>query len=445
MAGPTILDQAGTAGTGTNTTTCTVSSYAVSAGTNRALVAMIATGDATEADTVISSVAWDAAGVNEALTCPAGANHFGANGRSAICYLVNPTAKTADLTVTFAGTNSFVKCNALVLQNVDQTTVVGDADETSGTGTAVTLTLTTTAANSLLVDNLRWNDSSSTLTTDTLRQIRHDSPTTAARLLGSEWAVTDSGANFTMAWTGSNSREFTFVALEFLAAAQPGGLIAFDAESNNANDAGSTITLAHTVGAGTNRFLFACAVAVDATEADRTVSGIASDVDGALTLLAAYDVPNRRITCGYLIAPTTGAHVITVTLGGANSVLRAGGVSFSGVHQSDPLDGGTVYTAAGTATDATDDITTATDNAWALALLTHGNNINHFSGPGQTVLQSIWGTNVGRGFAVEQTPTAGVVTMNWTSASSIFQNFGVSIRSAAAAGAGGVRRRQVIS
>lgn len=427
-AQPALLDAASAVALGT-TTTCTVSSYTVSSGTNTALVVFIGASDATEADRAISSVTWN---TSESLT--AGVSTDGpatSNRRAAIYYLLNPTATTANIVVTFAGTVTSSACLAVSYQNVHQSSPIGDTDGVAaGSGTSASRTLTTTAANSLVLDAISVGLAP---TPDFKRQIR-GRETSTHLFGGSEWAVTGSGTNQTVGWTFS-SAESTYVALELKAAAQPGGNIAFDAAAHNdGTDVTTTVDVSLTVGSGSDRIVLCGAGIVDAT--DRDVTSISSSVDGAFTLIASVDNPNRKAHLYYLLNPTSGAHTISVDpVDASASFVDMVCASFSGVHQTDPLDGDTTGTTAFADAQTSSSVAqaSATDNALAVDIVV-GVAQNLFGGAGQTV--RLTENNITRvGLSTEPKATAGTITMTWTFASQDYATVMAVLRSTSAAAA----------
>jgi len=79
------------------------------------------------------------------------------------------------------------------------------------------------------------------------------------------------------------------------------------------------------------------------------ISSVSSDVDGAFTLLQAFDGGDgTSVEIWYLKNPTAGAHTITVTADATNRRAGGGAVTYGNVDQTTPF--GTPATASGTST-----------------------------------------------------------------------------------------------
>lgn len=145
-------------GTTTNTITCSVSS-----GTNQMLEVQIVWNGSGTAST-ISSVTWDAAGVNEAFTkiqdCANGTAR-----RTSTWRRLAPTALSSKLvTVVFSAAPINGGIAQMVWQNVDQTTPVDTTNMQCGTGSSTTPSVTVTSTAGSVVSGMVSNSTGLTVT-----------------------------------------------------------------------------------------------------------------------------------------------------------------------------------------------------------------------------------------------------------------------------------------
>jgi hypothetical protein len=107
----------------------------------------------------------------------------------------------------------------------------------------------------------------------------------------------------------------------------------FDAANATTITEVDTVSTSITV-AGTNRLMIGCAT----FNADRSISSFTYNSVGLTSVLSDF-VATRQETAMYrLIAPDTGTHNLTVLLDQAAGDLTVGGMSFTGAHQTVPLD-----------------------------------------------------------------------------------------------------------
>ena len=139
--------------------------------------------------------------------------------------------------------------------------------------------------------------------------------------------------------------------------------IAFDASSGVTYvTTGTSASLSHTC-TGSDRILFVGVIGQITTD---VISGVTYN-SVSMTLVDKILCPSDRyIYLYYLIAPATGTNNITVTASSSTD-LAFGGVSYTGVDQTSPIDG----TAKATATvtnSLTSTVTTTTANDWIVSL-----------------------------------------------------------------------------
>ncbi len=122
-----------------NQTSASSASITHSTDANTKCIVVVVTGvDSSATDSVVNSVAWDTAGVNEALTQIAGGRYRVGNDFISIWYKSLPTAgATKNITVTMAGTCTDVQATALNLVDAAALNVIYDSFDTgTGTGSA---------------------------------------------------------------------------------------------------------------------------------------------------------------------------------------------------------------------------------------------------------------------------------------------------------------------
>lgn len=121
-------------------------------------------------------------------------------------------------------------------------------------------------------------------------------------------------------------------------------------------------SLSHTC-SGSDRILFAGVVGQITTD---TLTAITYN-SVAMTLIDKILCPSDRyIYLYYLIAPDTGAHNIAVSFSGSTDIA-IGGVSYTGVDQTTPIDG-TAKATTTAATSITSTVTTTVNNDWIVSL-----------------------------------------------------------------------------
>lgn len=134
-----------------------------------------------------------------------------------------------------------------------------------------------------------------------------------------------------------------------------------------------------------NRLLVVMAGGGDTILADRTVDSVVSDVDGAFTAVssgAADDANFTRMEAWRLVAPTVGAHVITVTYASGGNCRNqiAAGASLYGVDQSSPVGTPTVVNGTATSTTPNGAVTLGSDDMAIGALYTDSETLSWTTG-----------------------------------------------------------------
>ncbi len=142
--------------------------------------------------------------------------------------------------------------------------------------------------------------------------------------------------------------------------------IALDATSSSGEqDSVSSITLAHTVGTLSNGILILASGVRNSAVAYRHITGVTWNGSENFTVGKLQDGPaaSRFLTgeLWYLKAPSSGTHNIVVSYDGTVLIAEIGGISLSGVDQSNPI-------------DATAGLSTTTGNPWTTSITTVANN-----------------------------------------------------------------------
>lgn len=186
-----------------------------------------------------------------------------------------------------------------------------------------------------------------------------------------------------------------------------------NASSGNVSGETDTLTFSHTVNAGDNRILVVgCCVEVSGYPL-RTVTGITFD-DVALTQIATkiYVTDLNRVDLWYLLAPNvTTANVVVTWSGITDMGLCAGAITINGAKQQAPE---ASASANGSGTDAGVDITTLTNNAWVIDVISNSKTeYNQIADAGQTERYED-SNNQRLNGSTKPVETAGETSMGWT-------------------------------
>lgn len=213
-------------GTITNSTSSTTAALTITTAftqavaTNAVMVVVVSSASGTT-DTTVSGVTWN---TSETFTS-AGANctHVqtaaSVKWRSSIWYLVNPTATTANVVVTWSGTGADRAQGYTIysLSGVNQSTPVDVCAKALGATTAVSNTIVTTVDNDLIIDNVTSSDGSGTWAVGTgTQRVNRDlnSAGNDEKQLSSTLPLATAGSQ-AMTWTGVLNLEWVSVAAAF--------------------------------------------------------------------------------------------------------------------------------------------------------------------------------------------------------------------------------------
>ncbi len=130
---------------------------------------------------------------------------------------------------------------------------------------------------------------------------------------------------------------------------------------------------------GVNRILFVMAQSTSTAWGGFTYNGV------ALTQIQSDQAPNHLIGLWYLINPASGAHTLAGTWGG-NQTHGVIVQSYTGVHQTTPIN--TSTTGSASATSLTTTVTTTTDNCWAILAAATGGGTAISAGTNATLINS---------------------------------------------------------
>jgi hypothetical protein len=203
--------------------------------------------------------------------------------------------------------------------------------------------------------------------------------------------------------------------------------IAFDSSSSFGGN-GVSLTWAHTVGSGSNRILI---VGVSI----HTTGSINSVTYAGVNLTKVGSISNIGVISSelwYLVNPASGTHDVIVTASESVLNLAAGGMSYTGVDQANPL--GTYASATGFSNAMSVDVSSAVNELVvdSVAVWT-GLVAAPSAGAGQTQRWNVY-QNSASGAGSDE-PGAATVTMSWSTTGIRYWAIGgVSLKPAAQAG-----------
>ena len=183
--------------------------------------------------------------------------------------------------------------------------------------------------------------------------------------------------------------------------------VAVDASSSVATDGVASVNLAHTT-SGSNRLMLVT-VATD-PHGDRASAVTYNGVNLSLVGVEEFAGQHSRVEIWSLVAPSSGAHNVVVTMTGTNyNGLAVGVTTYTGVNQAAPLLD--FNSASGSSTAAAVTVTSALNDLVFAAVHSH-NGGGVVPGAGQTEYWDVF-SGQSNGAASGQ-PGAGSVTSSWT-------------------------------
>lgn len=175
-------------------------------GSNRVLYAFILTGATTVLDP--STVNWN---TSEALSQVGSTINLGANVKLSLWRLINPTAGSFSLSVTWAGNQEEISVIWVSVKDADQSTPNGTVATATGSGTTATVNATS-AAGELVLDGVGTSDNGANNLTLTVGADQTSNQEVDGADLGFESSgssrETAAGASTTMSWTISGAPAF---------------------------------------------------------------------------------------------------------------------------------------------------------------------------------------------------------------------------------------------
>jgi hypothetical protein len=185
--------------------------------------------------------------------------------------------------------------------------------------------------------------------------------------------------------------------------------VTFDAATPGSAVSDTTLTISHTVGAGSNRVLY-----VGPCSTAGTPAAISSVTYGGVSLTQIDDENQGVARAGVwrLLAPATGTANVVITYAAFQDEMGAVAISLAGVDQTTPEDA-PVGTQGASATDPSTIITSAVDDmVLDILMVNHGGAIT--AGGGQTNRGEVEGIGGSSGVGLSTAPGAASVTMTWT-------------------------------
>lgn len=194
--------------------------------------------------------------------------------------------------------------------------------------------------------------------------------------------------------------------------------IALDTDSVATPVSGTgTVTWTHTMGAGTNQVLIVGIQNFSSTL--RTVNALTYNGVGMTLLKAANTGSFDAGELWYLVNPTTGANTVSCTLSGSASGISAGGMSFTGVDQTTPMDVVGGASQAGSGASISGSITTVTDLAWVFGTVTYDDPTHTLTCGNTQDWNSTASSHIGAGSHTGPKTPAGSQSLTWTSSANV--------------------------
>lgn len=243
------------------------------------------------------------------------------------------------------------------------------SSSTNGSSTSATNSVTTIADNCLVVCGMEGNGSTGFSGSTNNTQVQY---ITDRGALGYSGLKTPAGS-ITQATAISGTGQWTFKQV----ALSPVSDIEFDAATNPALASATSLTFAHTC-TGSNRILLVGTMVRTTTISGVTYAGVSMTAIGSRELVTGADY----IQWFYLIAPSTGANNVVISLNASNVIL-GGAVSYTGVKQSGQPDA-VINNAVTTEATSTTTLTTIANNCWTVMLTRANDDGNSSAGTGTT-------------------------------------------------------------
>lgn len=172
-----------------------------------------------------------------------------------------------------------------------------------------------------------------------------------------------------------------------LAARTADAAIAYDADTQaNDVDANTSTSFSHSV-TGSNPFLIVGCAISDPTAGDRDISAVTYNSRSATSTQRYDDTSNTKaVEIFHLAAPSTGSNTVSITYaGGGPSSSTCTATSFTGVHQTYPVEGKAGSMAPNSTGGASTTVAVSSANSWAVDIGVTNDFLDTMAvGPGQT-------------------------------------------------------------
>jgi len=211
---PVAFDAQATNNSATTEQSLTISGFTVADNGNRVLIVAVMTYNLSP---VVSGITWNSGG--EAFT-QAATSVVGGDGRSDLWYLVNPTATTANIVVSWATNAGKKVIGVYSFYNAAQVDPIGATADATGIGTVIDVDVTPTVEGSIIVDSIAHLAGAGATLTDTLTAgwaiaVNNDNryggsqyslTPTISSANAMDWSITESGA---WSWCGIELKQAT--------------------------------------------------------------------------------------------------------------------------------------------------------------------------------------------------------------------------------------------
>ncbi len=174
--------------------------------------------------------------------------------------------------------------------------------------------------------------------------------------------------------------------------------IAFDAAANSTfKSAVSSYTYSHTT-AGSERLLYVAVGSRDATGGTVDVTNVTYNSIALTNIAEQTGQSSAGCSCisknesWYLVAPTSGANTVSVTLSGTADNSVAGSISLTGVKQTYPLDAFNRRSSVAVTAVATTTLSSVADNAWFTSGRCQTTSTTHTAGADETERWDVGGS-----------------------------------------------------
>jgi hypothetical protein len=191
-----------------SSTTLTLA-HVVGSGANRILIVSASSESSTAGNRPVSGIMWN---TSEAFTK---VNHVeNATGRVEIWYLINPTAGSFNVVLTYGGAAFNTAACATSWTGVKQSAQPDASNTATGTGTAITVNVTTVVKDCIVIDSVLTDQAGDLLTVDA-SQTQRSNQVNSSAVHGCSSEVKETAGAATMSWTSSASTVWSTIGASF--------------------------------------------------------------------------------------------------------------------------------------------------------------------------------------------------------------------------------------